>query len=128
MLSSTKRVILILTGLVALALGGIGVVLPLLPTTPFLLVAAIAFANSSERLHRWLLAHQLFGPLIDNWRRYGAISRRTKIVSVLSMAGILLLSVLAAVPTYVILIQALVLTASAAFVLSRPGAPQDESA
>jgi uncharacterized membrane protein YbaN (DUF454 family) len=128
MLSSTKRVILILTGVVALALGAIGVVLPLLPTTPFLLVAAFAFANSSERLHRWLLAHQLFGPLIDNWRRYGAISRRAKIVSVLSMAAILLLSVLAAVPTHVILIQALVLTASAAFILSRPGAPQDESA
>ena len=126
MLSSTKRIILILTGVVALALGAIGVVLPLLPTTPFLLVAAFAFANSSERLHRWLLAHQMFGPLIDNWRRYGAISRRAKLVSVLSMAAILLLSVLAAVPAHVILIQALVLTASAVFILSRPDSPQDE--
>lgn len=128
MLSSTKRIILAVVGVVALALGAIGVVLPLLPTTPFLLVAAFAFANSSERLHRWLLAHQLFGPLIDNWRRHGAISRRAKIVSVLSMAGILLISVLAAAPTQVLVIQALVLSASAVFILSRPGCPQDESA
>ena len=123
MLRSTKRILLIITGVLALILGGIGVVLPLLPTTPFVLVAAIAFANSSERLHDWLLAHRVFGPLIDNWRRYGAISRRAKALSILSMAAILIISFLLAAPTHVIVIQAVVLSTSAIFILSRPVAP-----
>jgi uncharacterized membrane protein YbaN (DUF454 family) len=123
MLRSTKRILLIIIGVLSLVLGGIGVVLPLLPTTPFVLVAAIAFANSSERLHDWLLAHRVFGPLIDNWRRYGAISRRAKALSILSMAAILIISFLLAAPTHVIVIQAVVLSTSAIFILSRPVAP-----
>ena len=123
MIAHAKRITLILIGLTSLALGGIGIFVPLLPTTPFLLVAAIAFANSSERLHQWLLDHNVFGPLIDDWRRYGAISRLTKTVSLLSMAAIILISVLLAVPAYVIVIQALVLSASALFIVSRPLPP-----
>jgi uncharacterized membrane protein YbaN (DUF454 family) len=114
---------LIITGMLSLTLGGIGVVLPLLPTTPFVLVAAIAFANSSERLHNWLLEHRIFGPLIADWRRYGAISRRTKTVSLLSMVALVLISLLLSVPTHVIVIQALFLTASAAFIITRPDSP-----
>lgn len=124
MIAHAKRITLILIGLTSLALGGIGIFVPLLPTTPFVLVAAIAFANSSERLHQWLLDHDIFGPLIDNWRRYGAISRSTKTVSLLSMVAIILISVVLAVPTYVIVVQTLVLSASALFIVSRPLPPQ----
>ncbi len=124
MISHAKRISLILIGLVSLALGGIGIFLPLLPTTPFVLVAAIAFANSSERLHQWLLDHEVFGPLIDNWRRHGAISRSTKIVSLVSMLAIIAISVALAVPTHVIVIQVLVLSASAIFIVTRPLPPQ----
>ena len=115
---------LILIGCLSLALGALGIFVPLLPTTPFLLLAAFAFANSSDRLHQWLLDHNLFGPLIDNWRQHRAISRRAKIVSVLSMIAIIVISVLMAIPTYVIVIQALVLSVTATFVLSRPLPPQ----
>ena len=115
---------LILIGCLSLALGALGIFVPLLPTTPFLLLAAFAFANSSDRLHQWLLDHNLFGPLIDNWRQHRAISRRAKIVSILSMIAIIAISVLLAVPTYVIVIQALVLSVTATFVLSRPLPPQ----
>lgn len=107
-------------GFFSLALGGAGVLLPLLPTTPFVLVAAFAFAKSSNRLHRWLLEHNVFGPLIDNWRRDGAISRSTKIVSILSMVAIFIISLLLSVPTHVIVIQAVVLGACAVFILTRP--------
>ncbi len=110
-------------GFFSLALGGAGVLLPLLPTTPFVLVAAFAFAKSSNRLHRWLIEHNVFGPLIENWRRDGAISRPTKIVSVLSMVAILIVSLLLSVPTHVIVIQAVVLGACAVFVLTRPLPP-----
>jgi uncharacterized membrane protein YbaN (DUF454 family) len=113
----------IVIGVASLALGGAGVVLPLLPTTPFILVAAFAFANSSETLHRWLVDHRIFGPLISDWRRHGAISRRAKKLGILSMAAILVLSLLLAVPTHVIIIQALVLGCCALFIISRPNAP-----
>jgi uncharacterized membrane protein YbaN (DUF454 family) len=81
-MTPAKRIGLIVVGLVSLALGGLGIVVPLLPTTPFVLVAAFAFANSSDKLHQWLLDHNVFGPLIDNWRRHRAISRTAKAMSV----------------------------------------------
>ncbi len=119
------RAMWIAVGFAALALAALGVVLPLLPTTPFLLVAAYAFARSSERWHAWLLSHRVFGPIIEDWRRHGAIGRRTKIVGVAAMAGVLALSVAFDVDSIVLAVQAVVLTASAAFVLSRPSPPGD---
>jgi len=71
---------------VALALGALGVVLPGLPTTPFVLLAAFAAARGSTRLHAWLHAHRLFGPMIRDWERHGAVSRRAKRVAVATMA------------------------------------------
>lgn len=65
-------------GLAALALGGLGVVLPVLPTTPFILLAAACFARSSERFHDWLIHHRITGPLIREWREYRAMPRRAK--------------------------------------------------
>lgn len=124
MLAHAKRISLILIGLSSLALGAIGIFVPLLPTTPFVLVSAIAFANSSERLHQWLIDHDVFGPLIANWRRHGAISRHTKIISILSMGAIILISLFMAVPTHVLVIQAVVLSISATFILTRPLPPQ----
>jgi len=123
-ITHAKRLTLILIGFISLALGALGIFVPLLPTTPFLLLSAFAFANSSERMHQWLLDHNIFGPLIDNWRQHRAISRRAKVVSVLSMVAILLISVLMPVPTYIIVIQVLVLSTTATFVLSRPLPPQ----
>lgn len=62
----------------SLALGLVGIVLPGLPTVPFVLLAAFAAARGSHRLHAWLLAHRQFGPLIHDWEREGAVSRRAK--------------------------------------------------
>ncbi len=121
---STSRFAWLAVGVTSLALGGAGVLLPLLPTTPFVLVAAFAFAKSSDRLHQWLLEHDVFGPLIANWRQSGAISRSTKTVSILSMIAIFAVSLLLAVPTHVIVIQAVVLGACAVFILSRPLPPE----
>ena len=92
MTAHAVRVTWFVIGMISLAVGAIGVFLPLLPTTPLVLVAAFAFANSSDRLHRWLLDHDLFGALIDDWRRHGAISRAAKVTSVLSMIAILVMS------------------------------------
>jgi len=62
----------------ALGLGIVGIVVPGLPTTPFVLLAAFAAARGSRKLHDWLLAHRTFGPIISAWEREGAISRRAK--------------------------------------------------
>jgi uncharacterized membrane protein YbaN (DUF454 family) len=72
-------------GFLFLALGAAGLLLPLLPTTPFLLLAAWFFARSSQRWHRWLLDSDLFGPMIRNWESQRCISLGTKIVALCSM-------------------------------------------
>jgi uncharacterized membrane protein YbaN (DUF454 family) len=107
-------------GVVCVATGAAGVVLPLLPATPFLLLAAYAFARSSPRLHGWLLDHAHFGPLIQDWREQGSIARRTKVVSLAVMAATLLLSFALQVPLWIIAIQAAALAGSAAFIVTRP--------
>ena len=125
MLSRAARIGWLVVGLVALALGALGIAVPLLPTTPFVLLAAFAFARSSNRLHEWLITHDVFGSLIDNWQRFGAISRRAKVVSVVSMAAVLAISLAMAAPTAVIVAQFVVLGGAALFILSRPLPPGD---
>jgi uncharacterized protein len=65
-------------GIVFLLLGLFGLFLPVLPTTPFLLLAAACFARSSRRIFNWLLNHPRFGPLIREWREYRAMPYRAK--------------------------------------------------
>ncbi len=113
-------------GAASRALGALGVVVPLLPTTPFVLLAAFAFARSSARWHAWLIEHRVFGPMIYNWRAHGAINRSAKITATLAMIAVLGMSFLLRAPPVVILVQAVVLTAVAAFILSRPAPPQQD--
>ena len=120
-----RRAAWVTLGVTSLILGIIGIVMPLLPTTPFILLSAFAFERSSDRLHNWLMAHPRFGPSIESWRRYGAISRRAKKLALIAMLAVLLLSVVLAAPIYVILIQALVLSAVGVFILTRPLPPDD---
>jgi uncharacterized membrane protein YbaN (DUF454 family) len=70
----------------SLGLGIVGIVVPGLPTVPFVLLSAFAAARGSQRLHAWLLAHRRFGPMIRDWQTQGAVSRRSKILAVLTMA------------------------------------------
>ncbi len=76
-----RRVVYITLGLSFVALGVIGVVLPLLPTTPFLLLASYFFARSSRRLNGWLLRNRLFGPMIRDWQKYRGVRLKVKIVA-----------------------------------------------
>jgi hypothetical protein len=114
------RFIWLLAGLVALALGAVGVVLPLLPTTPFLLVAAFAFARSSERLDSWLREHRTFGPLINNWHRDGSIDRKAKRTAITVIIATPVITWLLAAPLWIVACQIVVLSAAAIFILTRP--------
>lgn len=109
-------------GLVAMLLAIIGVFLPIFPTVPFLLLAAICFARSSKRAHKWLTEHNTFGPAIRNWQEKGAISRRSKWTATGFMLGALLISVAMAVPQWVLILQAGTIGAVAVFMWSRPDA------
>ena len=109
-----------------LGLGLLGVVLPVLPTTPFLLLAAGCFARSSPRLHGWLVGHPIFGPPIRNWEANGAISRKAKRLAVGSMAAVVLLSVVLGLSWKVLLPQAVLIAVGAGFVLSRPDGPSEQ--
>jgi len=80
------RILYLVTGGLAVVLGVIGVILPVLPTTPFLIVAAWCFSRSSPRLHRWLLNQKLFGPLIRDWEEYGVIPLKAKYLSTIMIA------------------------------------------
>ena len=73
-------------GSLCLALGIAGVFLPLLPTTPFVLLAAFCFSRGSTRVERWLLAHARFGPMVRDWRARRAVPRRAKQFASLMMA------------------------------------------
>ena len=114
------RYIWLLAGLAAVAIGAVGVVLPLLPTTPFLLVAAFAFARSSERLDGWLREHPTFGPLISNWHRDGSIDRNTKRTALIVIVATPLVTWLLDAPLWVVACQVAVLSAAAVFILTRP--------
>ena len=83
--SRTVRWLLWLAGMVSLALGLIGVVLPGLPTTPFVLLAAACYAKASPRLHGWLLNHHFLGPMVRDWEQHRSLTRRTKTVAIGSM-------------------------------------------
>jgi uncharacterized membrane protein YbaN (DUF454 family) len=82
-----KRSGFLLLGWLSLAAGALGLFLPLLPTVPFVILAAFCFARSSPELERRLVEHPLFGPHILAWRRRGAISARGKAAAALAFAA-----------------------------------------
>lgn len=111
-------------GGVALAAGLIGVVVPLLPTTPFLLLAVIAFGRSSPRLERWLADHPRLGPPIRNWQAHGVIAPGAKRAAVIAIAAAFGLSVALGLAPRLLLIQGIVLACVLAFILTRPSYPR----
>lgn len=82
-----QRGLWLAAGALALATGIVGIVLPLLPTTPFVILAAFCFARGSERWERWLLNHPRFGPMLRAWRARRVIPWRAKLLAWGMMAG-----------------------------------------
>ncbi len=120
---STLRLLWLLGGIVFVAVGAIGVILPLLPTTPFLLLAAYCFARSSPGLHDWLLNHRSFGPLISNWDQYGGIDRRSKRIAIVVIVLTPIIAILIGVPWWALAGQIIVLAIAATFIMTRPEPP-----
>lgn len=128
---SVNRLAWRVAGATTLLLGIIGIALPLLPTTPFLLLAAFCFSRGSQAWHDWLVAHPRLGVPIREWREHGAISRKAKMLAGLAMLGAIVGAAAFGAPRNVLLVQAGVMVFVALFVFTRPvppdgGYPDDE--
>ena len=114
-------------GAMAFLLGVIGVFLPIMPTVPFMLLAAFCFARGSQRFHNWLVYHPRFGPPIRDWREYGAVRPWAKFSGIVTMAGSVIVVILLDLPAVFIATHATILTLVSVFILTRPsGAPGRE--
>jgi len=119
-----RRHLLQALGWVCVGLGAIGIVLPIMPTTVFLLIALWAFARSSPRLHGWLLENPYFGPYIADWERDRVIPLRAKILAVTMMTGSALwLAFGTSAPLFVVLGVVAILMTVAAYIVTRPSIP-----
>ncbi len=123
MIGATKRVLWIVAGLLFTGLGLAGLVLPLMPGTVCLIVAAFCFAQSSPRLHDWLVNHRHLGPLIHDWRVSGAISRPAKRAALAGMALSVAVAAVVGTPPLGLAVVAAVLVGAGIFVWTRPDAP-----
>jgi uncharacterized membrane protein YbaN (DUF454 family) len=91
--SALVRHAFLAAGFVFLSVGMLGLFLPVLPATPFVLLAAACFARASPRFYNWVLNHRIFGPTVREWRRYRSIPYRTKICAIVLMAASLAVSI-----------------------------------
>jgi hypothetical protein len=80
-MKNLTQITFLISGYFCLVLGILGAILPILPTTPFLLLSAFFFSKSSPKLHQWIINHKYFGPPLRNWEESGAISLKAKILS-----------------------------------------------
>jgi uncharacterized membrane protein YbaN (DUF454 family) len=119
--SRLLRGLFLVAGLAFLALGLVGVALPVLPTTPFLILAAACFARSSRRLERWLVEHRRFGPPLRAWRERGAIAPRAKAAALAGTAlGFLLFRLSGDPGPLATAAVALLMLAGLGYVFTRP--------
>jgi len=81
------KILLLVIGFVSLAFGVLGVFLPLLPTTPFLLLSCICFLKSSDKMHSWLIEHKIFGTYLKNYLEKRGMSLRAKFTALLLLWG-----------------------------------------
>ena len=109
-----------MAGLLALGLGIVGIFLPVLPTTPLVLLAAFCFGNGSPRLRAWIVAHRSFGPMIADWETTGAIPRRVKYFACAVMGVTFLTCLMLGLPPHLLWIQGILMGLGAIYVVTRP--------
>jgi len=98
--STTARVTLVLLGITFVIIGVLGIFLPVLPTTPFMLLAAWCFAKSSSRFYNWIMNNRVFGPIIQEWRQHRSIPKRAKWTGLILMVSTFGVSIFFFVPYF----------------------------
>lgn len=107
-------------GVLSLAFGVIGIALPVVPTVPFLLLAAWAFSRSSPHLRQKILDHPTYGPPVRAWQERGVVSRMAKLWAILAMSGGVGISVWLGLPTWIIWSQSVICALIGIFLVTRP--------
>ena len=115
-----KRTILISLGWLCVGLGFVGVFVPGIPTTIFLIIALWAFTKSSEKLRHWLLNHKRFGPILNNWQQHKVVPRRAKILMVVLMSLAVVLFYYSLQNLYLTIGLIIILVSVAIYVISLP--------
>lgn len=117
------RSVYLVIGLFFVALGFVGAFLPVLPTTPFLILATACFARSSPRIENWLLSHPRFGPPLRAWRERGAVPRRAKLMAFAGISSGFLLFWFGSAPGPILTASVgVIMLAGLVYVLTRPTA------
>jgi uncharacterized membrane protein YbaN (DUF454 family) len=115
------KAIFFLLGWLFFSLGLIGAFLPVLPTTPFMILALCMFAKSSDRFHHWLYHHRIFGPPLQKWHEHRVIPLKAKIFSVSMMSmSLAYVSIFSPIPVWMILVTATLMVYGAWFILTKP--------
>jgi len=124
MFRQPAKAFFIAAGCVSLAVAILGIFLPVLPTTPLILLAAFFFSKGSDRLHRWLLARPGVGKLIQNWEQYGLIRTRAKITATVMIVALISFTVFyLAIPWVMKFLLPLIAGGVLLFIWTRPSAP-----
>ena len=122
-----KRIILISLGWLCVGLGFVGVFVPGIPTTIFLIIALWAFTKSSEKLRHWLLHHKRFGPILNNWQKHKVVPRRAKILMVVLMSLAVILFYYSSQSLILTIGLIIILVSVAIYVISLPSKVPENS-
>ena len=121
-----KKYLFIGLGSFFVCLGFIGIIIPGIPTTPFLLLSAWFFSKSSSFLENWLINHKLFGPLIRDWNEHKSISRKSKIVAVIIIIPTFAFSIYSSLNMTIDILLGITCISLCAFLISRPEPPLEQ--
>ena len=122
-----KRLVLIILGWICVGLGFVGIFVPGIPTTIFLIIALWAFTKSSKKLRYWLLHHKRFGPILSNWQEHKVVPRRAKILMVTLMIISVILFHYSLQNLYLTTLLVVILGFVARYVISLPSTVPDNS-
>jgi len=122
------RIVYFSLGWVFFTLGLIGVLLPVIPTTPFMLLALWGFARSSDKFHNWLYTHRFFGPTLQQWNKHRVIPLIAKIMSISFMSiSFVMMMFFSSLIIWLKLSVAVLMLYAAWFILSKPSKPPEKA-
>lgn len=125
---TTMRPLLFTLGCLLFALGFVGAFVPVLPTTPFMLLALWCFSRSSQRFHDWLYHHRVFGPPMQQWHEHRVIPAPAKAIAIVFMSlSMVYLFAFSAAPTWVKIVMTTTVAIGFWFILSRPSTPPEQN-
>lgn len=125
-MSEFKKKLFVAVGFISFGLGIVGAFLPVMPTVPFMIVAALCFSRGSERWHRWITTHPKFGAQILDWEKHGVIRTKIKVVTtVVLVLSLVVNGFFVKLPKEWLIALAVIFAIVLAFIWTRPSEPKE---